>query len=190
MAELPPEKNQQSQKEVSSDADDSLEKALAELASLVKSTPIEDEIDWLKFLPYLLLLWGYFRVYQIEPYVKLEDDAKPKIITLANGYKALDQGYSLTVSKGADYGSYCMGKLIEAAKELIKIMAERGATLLGFSGHEIVQRAAWMFSVTQRIAVSNFIPTPMDWDLYQQIQKLHRDAIEHIAPANEDRRPL
>jgi hypothetical protein len=165
-----------------------LEQALAQLASLVKPSggSLQVDINFLEFLPYLLLLWASFRVYQIEPYAE-EREGEAAIVPLDNGRKIFDYGYYLSTSPGEDYNSYCTGKLIKAVQKMVGILANRGATLVGFAGHEIAQRVAWMECLERGIDVSNFSPAGSDFELYKRIHQLREDASKQIKASIEQR---
>jgi hypothetical protein len=72
---------------------DVLGTALEELAKHIE--PLGSNAKFLTSLSYLLLLWASFEVYQLEPFVPLNEDEEggeggAKIISLANGWKIFD----------------------------------------------------------------------------------------------------
>lgn len=174
--------------------ENSLERALAELAALVQPTAANADINFFNFVPYLLLLWATFRIYRIMPYQSEEEggtqSSEVKIITLANGRKIFDYGSYLATSTMEDYGSYCTGKLLTTVEEMVKIMAARGVELVGVVGHVIANRAAWMHCLERGIEVSNFYPSTADWDLHQRIVQLREQAGKKTKELISERRPV
>lgn len=165
---------------------DSLEKALAELASLV---PVETSniselpyINWLAQIPFLLLLWASLRIYQIDPYVETDDGkggdssgSDIKIIQLENSHKIYDCGYFLSTSPGEEYNSYCTSKLINATQKMVAMLVSRGARQVAFAGHEIAQFAAWIECAENNIEVTNFHPNDVDEKKRERIRKLREE---------------
>ncbi len=172
----------------------SLDAALTDLADLLKPAPLNETIE--EYVYYLLLLWASFQVYQLEPYVEDEGGeggGGAKIIPLNNGRIIADYGYYLSSSPGDDYGNYCTGKLIDAAKEMIAIVAKRGAIKVAFLGHPIAQRAAWIECLERGIEVTNFEASEVDYMTRQRVQKLREYMKTHtksnLAPEEDTSRP-
>lgn len=168
--------------------------SLEQLSELIKPLTV-DEVQLIHFY-YLLLLWASFRVYQIDPMADGEGDEDggiydgvPKVILLTNGRKIYDYGYCLSTSTGEDYGSYCTGKLIEVAQEMIHILDKRGVKIVGFAGHDIPKRAAWIECLETGIEVSNFYPDEYDWYLRDKIRKI-RQVNSRTGEPEPDRRPI
>lgn len=153
---------------------DPLSDALSELASLIK--PLTGEQKTAEYLYYLLLLWAYLAIYQLEPFITDSDegDGAPKITQLENGWKIFDYGYCLLTSPGENFGTYCTGKLIETIKEMFKILSQRGAKRINFAGHPIAERIAWIESQEHDIDCS-FYASEIDRARYHQIQKIRQE---------------
>ena len=161
--------------------DNSLERALAELAEVIQ--PLTGNIDISNFVSYLYLIWGDFAVYPLET---SEDSGSEsgsgsieikKVISLENGRKIFDYGYCLTTSPGEDYGSYCSGKTIEAAQKMIAILAERGVTKLGFTGSSLTaKRAAWIDCLECGIEVVNYMPSEADYYVSERVVEMRKQA--------------
>jgi hypothetical protein len=159
---------------------ESLSQALAELADLVE--PLGLDYKNKMALYYLLLLWASLRVYQLEPYIESDEEGgEAKIIPLENGWKILDYGYYLTTSPGENYGTYCTGKLIQAAQTMIDIMAKRGAKRIGLLGNSVATRAAWMQSEDLGVEVNNYYPTDADYELLNKIRAFRAEAKKRLA---------
>lgn len=153
--------------------DDDLSQSLAELAELIK--PISNEKKFgIDAYFYLLLLWASFHVYPLEPPPDTTGFKKPKIIKVEGGWTVFDYGDSLSTSPGEDYGSYCTGKLIRTAQEMIKILESRGVTKVGFLGHDVARRAAWIECLEHNIAIINYEPTDFDWDIRYRIAEMRK----------------
>jgi hypothetical protein len=169
----------------------SLEQALEELSKLVQPEALTTmPINWLDHLPYLLLVWAYFYVFPLQPSDEQTGNAGGKVIPLANGRSIYDSGFFLSTSPGDDYDSYCTGKLLETTEAMIKILAERGITQVGFSGHAIAKRAAWMHCVEHHIEVTNFYPSAADWELLERIRQLRNKKHQQHIEETAERRPI
>lgn len=176
--------------ENASSSHDALDNALSELAGLIK--PLANDLQTLRSFYYLLLMWASFHIYQIEPFPKPyadEENQSPVIIPLSNGWQIVDYGYMLSASPGANYGTYCTGKLIETAREMVRMLASRDVTKVGFSGHEIAKRVAWMEAVEYQIVVQNYQPDINEINILQRVRNLKNKYLAEQAKDALDRRP-
>jgi hypothetical protein len=169
-----------------SSPEDKLSSQLAELNNLI--APYTEDIDFLQYVYYLLLLWGYIRMDQLEPYAKMQE--APTIIPLSNGRIIMDYGNYLVSSSGEDYGSYSTGKMIETSIQMFHILRKRGAQSVSFIGQEIAQRAAWIESLDYGVDIWNFYPTDVDWIRCEKVRKMRqkvREGKPFIEPDTEPR---
>lgn len=134
-----------------------LDELFAQLAEITQSSDINQQA----YL-YLLLLWGYFEVSMQDG---TEGDAsgsislsKPNVIQIAQGYKIFDYGSHLKTAAGKFYGSYTTGRLLVTVREMIKLLSERGAKKLQFSGLDAAKRFASLECEKYKIKVTNFTP--------------------------------
>lgn len=167
-------------------ADDA--KLNAELDELYERiAPFTPDADITQYVYFVLLLWASFRVYQLEPPVEAIKE-KPDIIKISNGRFIFDYGFYLSTSSGEDYGSYSTGKVIEAAQEMMSMLASRGATKVAFAGHTIPQRAAWVECIDHNIE-SNFYPQSWDWDICERILRMRKEAKSAQVRLTGEKRP-
>lgn len=152
--------------------EDAINKALAEISDLAKPVTDDTKISLDAFY-YLLLLWASFHVFPLEPSTDPFPQG-PTIIPLDNGLEIYDYGDTLSVSQ--HYASYCTGKIITAAQEIIKLMAQRGVTKLGFLGHEVARRAGWMECLEHEIKIINYEPSDFDWEVRRRILEAREKA--------------
>jgi hypothetical protein len=160
--------------------EDSLADALSDLAELVKPLRLLLSPELRAGLSYLLLLWGAFYVYPLEP----ETSAYPKgarIITLEGGWKIFDYGDYLATSPGEHYGVCSTRNLIDTSQKMIALLEEKGVTKIGILGHPIAQRAAWMDCLIKNIEVINYEPTAEDWNCREHIVAAQAKAAEERA---------
>lgn len=156
-----------------------LEKALAELSNLIKPIVTEDKKQLLQLFYYVLLLWGSFHVYQVEPEVAGgEGGGLP--IPNKGGWRIMDYGDHLSTSAGANYSTYCTGKMITATQKMIGVMAQRGATRVRIFGHDIARRAAWIECEDLNIAINNFAPTEDEKKIRERVKTQRQRARELI----------
>jgi len=148
-------------------ADEDIDRALADLADLVKPIATEGKISIDAFF-YLLLIWSSFHVYPLEPPQEAFPDGA-KVIPFKEGWQIVDFGDSISTSPGEYYGSYCTGRLINTAIQMIELMAQRGITKIGFLGHDVARRAAWMECLDHNISIINYEPTDFDWEVRYRI---------------------
>lgn len=156
-------------------SDDELNRSLAELAELVKPIATEGKVGIDAYF-YLLLLWASFHVYPLEPPPGSSSSEPAKITTSDSGWKIFDYGDCLSTSPGENYGSYCTGKLITTAEEMIRMLAQRGITKVGFLGHDVARRAAWIECLEHNIAIINYEPTDFDWEVRFRILEARKAA--------------
>jgi hypothetical protein len=139
------------------------ESALLELDKLM------GQVDLLanKDLNYLLKLWGWFSIYQMEPaYVEEKEDSESGgsvsgSIRIKGGWKILDYGDGLITSAGEHYGSYSTGALLKTVRFMVECLAKRGAKTVIFSGTSPAQRVAWI--ECERYGINNkFVPNKQD----------------------------
>lgn len=134
-----------------------LDELFAQLAEITQNSDINQQA----YL-YLLLLWGYFEV-------TIQDGSdgdssgstmlsKPNIIQVEQGYQIFDYGTHLKTSAGKHYGSYTTGRLLVTVREMIKLLSERGAKKLQFSGLDAAKRLASLECEKYKIKVTNFTP--------------------------------
>lgn len=153
-----------------------LGRSMADLAQLVKPLASEGKLSMDAFF-YLLLIWGSFHIYPLEPPPDTSGSGGgAKIIPLDNGRNIFDFGDCLSTSPGEDYGSYCTGKLITATQEMIDLLVKRGVTKVGFLGHDVARRAAWIECVEHNIAIINYEPTDFDWEVRYRIIEARKKA--------------
>lgn len=155
--------------------DQDIANTLAELADLVKPIAGEGKISLDAFY-YLLLLWASFHVYPLEPPPEGGSGGGAKIIPLENGWNIHDYGDCLSTSPAEHYGSYCTGKLIITAQHMIDILAKRGVTKVGFLGHDVARRAAWVECVDQNIEIINYEPSIFDIEVRNRILAARKKA--------------
>lgn len=142
----------------SSNNDALFEASLLELEKLISQVSLSNNKD----LNYLLNLWGWFSIYQIEPSAveRKEDDGPgsvPDIIRVKEGWKVLDYGDGLITSVGENYASYSTGALLKTVKFMIECLAQRNVKTVVFSGSLPAQRFAWIECKRQGIN-NRFIP--------------------------------
>lgn len=161
--------------------DQDIANTLAELADLVKPIAGDGKISLDAFY-YLLLLWASFHVYPLEPPPDGggesggEGGGGVKIIPLENGWNIRDYGDCLSTSPGDQYGGYCTGKLIITAQHMIDILAKRGVTKVGFLGHDVARRAAWVECVDQNIEIINYEASIFDVEVRNRILAARKKA--------------
>ncbi len=153
-----------------------LDKLFAQLAEITQTS----EVNQQSYL-YLLLLWGYFEVSMQDGN---EGNAsgtiasiKPKIIQVEQGYQIFDYGTYLKTAAGKYYGSYTTGRLLITVREMIKILSERGAKKIEFSGLDAAKRLAWLECEKYKIKVGNFTPDNQTIILRDRLPRL--DSLRH-----------
>lgn len=160
-----------------------------ELQGFRKGTPTslplhEEQLQ--KYIPYLLLLWSSFTIYQIEPDVSDEEgggEGAPEIKQLSSGRVIADYGSRLITSPGESYTTSATGSLLEAVQDMVTTLASRGATQVGFYGHEIAQRAAWIYCLESNITVMGYEPTNADQKVRDRIAKHRKEAQQRVEEA-------
>lgn len=165
--------------------------ALSELAKMVKPMAGEVKIG-IDALYYLLLLWGFFQIYPLEPSQESDSSGGATVIPVDNGWDIYDYGDCLSTSPGEHYRSYCTGKMINSTQEMIEILVKRGVTKVGFLGHEIARRAAWIECVEHEIEIINYDPTDFDQAIRQRIlerRKLSAKARQKLQAGTQRHEP-
>lgn len=172
------------------DEADDLTQALADLADFVKPLAREEKIG-IDLFYYLLLLWAAFHVYPLDPPPDSTGEGGAKIIPVEGGFPIFDYGDCLSVSPGEDYGSYCTGRLIISAQAMIDLLAERGVVKVGFLGHDIARRAAWMECVDQNIEILNYEPSEFDKAVRYRVMEARKQAekVRRKIPLSSAQRP-
>lgn len=166
----------------------SLDKALAELASLIK--PLAQDLQSIRYIEYLLLLWAPLHIFPVEPIpVSYSSNDGGIIIPLSNGWQIIDYGYVISASPGENYGTYCTSKLIETIKEMMFIVASRDVVKIGISGHEIAKRVAWIESLAYPLVITNYNPSLEDIRKHETIQTLRFKEQFELANDEPERRP-
>ena len=148
------------------------EASLLELDKLISQVNSSNNKD----LSYLLNLWGWFSIYQIEPssVERKADDglgSVPEIIRVKQGWKVLDYGDGLITSAGEHYGSYSTGALLKTVKFMVECLAKRNAKTVSFSGSLPAQRFAWIECNRQGIN-NRFIPDTQDIKCHERLSKI------------------
>lgn len=145
-----------------------LEALFAQLAEITQNSDINPQ-------PYLflLLLWGYFEVSVSKTIASI----KPNIIQFEQGYPIFDYGSHLKTSAVKNYGSYTTGRLLITAREMVKLLTDRGAKELRFDGLIAAKRVAWLECEKCKIKVVNFIPDNQTLTLRDRLSRL--DNLRH-----------
>jgi hypothetical protein len=138
-----------------------IDQLLAQLNELT-DTPYTSQQAYL----FLLRRWGYFEVsiQETEENKKSEDDSSTittqntaNLIQIENAYLIHDYGSCLKTSAGEYYPSYATtGRLLNAVKEIIYLLNQRGAKQLKFDGLAVAKRMAWIECKKYQIKVSDF----------------------------------
>jgi hypothetical protein len=153
-----------------------LDELFAQLAEITQSPNLNQQA----YL-YLLLLWGYFEVSVDDG---SQGDAsgsttlsKPNIIQMEHTYQIFDYGTYLKTAAGKYYGSYATGRLLVTVREMIKLLSERGAKKIQFSGLDAAKRFASLECEKYKIKVSNFTPDNKTLVLRDRLPRL--DSLRH-----------
>lgn len=160
--------------------------ALSELAKMVKPMAGEVQIG-IDALYYLLLLWGFFQIYPLEPSQE-EKSGGATVIPVTDGWDIFDYGDCLSTSPGDHYRSYCTGKLINTSQKMIELLVKREITKIGFLGHEVARRAAWIECLEHDIEIINYEPTDFDWAIRQRVIEARKKAGKHVRKLQADAR--
>lgn len=132
---------------------------------------------------YLLSLWGYFYIYQMEPYVGKNKQAKkkktsnfkgrPKIIRAKSRWKILSYSDGMITSAGDCYGAFATGMMLKTIKFMIEDLAKRGAKTVSFASNlTAAQRFAWIECKRHNITVSHFEPGINDIKCRERVLKV------------------
>jgi hypothetical protein len=157
-----------------------LDELFAQLAEITQNSDINQQA----YL-YLLLLWGYFEVSMQDGTEGGEGSGtttiflKPTIIQVEHGYQIFDYGSHLKTSAGKHYGSYTTGRLLITVREMIRLLSERGAKKIQFTGLDAAKRLAWIECEKYKIKVINFTPDNQTLILRDRLPRL--DSLRHNA---------
>ena len=159
-----------------------LDELFAQLAEITQNSDINQQA----YL-YLLLLWGYFEV-SIQDGTEGEGSEtttfiKPTIIQVEQGYQIFDYGSHLKTSAGKYYGSYTTGRLLVTVREMIRLLSERGAKKIQFTGLDAAKRFAWLECEKFKIKVINFTPDSQTLILRDRLPRLDslRNSVTYTA---------
>jgi hypothetical protein len=137
-----------------------------------------------KHLHYLLSLWAYFSIYQLEPELAPEKEKKeiqntiensPRIIRLKEGWKILDFADGLITSAGENYVHYSTGPLLKTVNAMVDCLFKRGAKKVIFSGSLPAERFAWLRCKHYGIETC-FNPKKEDWQCQTNIEYIRQNS--------------